>query len=136
MKANIKLIRKKRSYSKEFKLDIVKDFESGKYSVPQLEKLHGIGNSLIYKWIYKYSTFNEKGFRIVEMKKSSSEKLKELQKRIAELERLVGQKQIKIDFLEKMVEIAKDEYNIDIKKKPFTPQSPGSEKTRKNKPTQ
>lgn len=132
MKANIKLIRKKRSFSKEFKIQLVKDFESGAYSVPQLEKLHGISNGLIYRWIYKYSTFNEKGFRIVEMKKSSSGKVKELQKRVADLERVIGQKQIKIDFLEKLIEIASDEHNIDIKKKSFTPQSPGSDKTKKS----
>ena len=66
------------------------------------------------------------------MKKSSSSKVKELQKRVADLERVVGQKQIKIDFLEKLIEIAGDEYNIDIKKKSFTPQSPGSDKTDKN----
>jgi transposase-like protein len=132
MKANIKLIQKKRRYSEEFKKEIVKDFERGKYSVPQLERLHGIGNAQIYRWIYKFSTFNEKGHRIVEMHKSSSAKVRELQKRVEELERAVGQKQIKIDFLEKLIEVAQEEYNIDIKKKSFTPRSPGSGKTMKS----
>jgi len=78
MKANIRLIRKKRKYSEEFKKNLVKDFEKGRYSVPQLEKLHNIHNRNIYNWIYKYSTFNEKGFRIIEMNKSSTQKVKEL----------------------------------------------------------
>ncbi len=34
MKANLKAIRKKRIYSDEFKRKIVKDFESGQFSVP------------------------------------------------------------------------------------------------------
>lgn len=127
MKANIKLISKQRKYSEEFKKSIVNDFESGKFSVPQLERLHNIRNHLIYRWIYKYSRSNERGQRIVEMKDSSTQKLKALEQKIKELERTVGQKQIQIDYLEKMIDIAKDELNIDIKKNSDTPQSSGSE---------
>ena len=36
---------------------------------------------------------------------------------MADLERIVGQKQIVIDFQEKMIELAEQEYNVDIKKK-------------------
>lgn len=78
----------------------------------------------IYKWIYKYSNFNEKGFRVVEMKQSSSQKVKEL-------EATVGRKQIMIDFLEAMIEVAKDELDIDIKKNYSTPPSLGSGKNSK-----
>lgn len=78
--------------------------------------MHGISNVSIYSWIYKFSTFNEKGFRVVEMKGSSSRKMKELEARVKELEGAVGRKQIEIDYLEKMMDIAKDELNIDIKK--------------------
>lgn len=131
MKANIKLIRKSRKFSEEFKKSIVNDFESGKFSVLQLERLHKINYQVIYRWIYKYSNFNEKGARIVEMKDSSAQKLKALEKKIKELERTVGQKQIMIDYLETMMEVAKDELNIDIKKNFNTPQSSGSGTTKK-----
>jgi transposase-like protein len=127
MKANLKNIRKKRHYSEDFKREIVSVFESGKFSVPQLEKLYGINNVTIYNWIYKFSTFNEKGFRVIEMKESSIDKLKQLELKVKELEQIVGQKQIKIDYLEKMIDIAKDDLNIDIKKNSNTPQSTGSE---------
>lgn len=131
MKANLKNVRKNRHYSEDFKREIVSIFESGKFSVPQLEKLYGISNVTIYKWIYKFSTFNEKGFRVIEMKESSIDKLKQLEQKIKELEQIVGQKQIKIDYLEKMIDIAKDDLNIDIKKNYNTPQSTGSESTKK-----
>ena len=130
MKANVRLIKKHRKFSEEFKKNLVKEYEKGMYSVPQLEKLYRISNRSIYDWIYKYSTFNEKGSRIIEMSKSSSHKVRELESRIKELERAVGLKQIKIDYLDKMIEIAKDELNIDIKKNFDTLQSPGSEKTK------
>lgn len=131
MKSNLRAIRKKKCYSEELKRTIVKDFESGLYSVLQLEKLYKISNTLIYRWIYKYSTFNDKSARIVEMKASKTNKFKELENKIKELERAVGQKQMNIDFLEKMIEIAKDEYNIDIKKNYSTPHSDGSAPTKK-----
>lgn len=86
---------------------------------------------MIYTWIYKYSTFNDKSVRIVEMKESSSAKLKELEQKVRELERAVGQKQLYIDYMEKMMEIAKDDLGIDIKKNYDTPQSTGSWKTKK-----
>lgn len=131
MKANLKNVRKVRHYSEDFKREIVSVFESGKLSVLQLEKLYGISNSLIYNWIYKFSTFNEKGFRVVEMKESNIDKLKQLEQKVKELEQIVGQKQIKIDYLEKMIDIAKEDLNIDIKKNYNTPQSTGSEGIKK-----
>jgi len=68
----------------------------------------------------------------VEQKDSASQRLKEFSKRIEELERMVGQKQIRIDFLEKMIDIAKEEYDMDIKKNLDTLQSNGSERTEIN----
>ena len=65
------------------------------------------------------------------MKNSSANKLKELSNKDKDLERIVGQKQIKIDFLEKMIELAEDDLKIDIKKKHSTSQSHGLEKTKK-----
>lgn len=130
MKANIKLLKKSRKYSEEFKRSIVKDFESGNFSVKQLEKLHGIANPTIYSWIYRFSNFNEKSYRVIEMKDSSADKLKALEEKIKSLEQAVGQKQIKIDYLEKMIDIAKDDLEIDIKKNYNTRRSTGSDKTK------
>lgn len=129
MKSNLKVLRKNRIYSDEFKRELVKEYESGRFSVLQLEKLHGVSDVSIYNWIYKFSKFNEKGIRVVEMRESSGKKLKALEQKIKDLEQIVGKKQIKIDYLEKMIDIAKDEFEIDIKKNFNTPQSNGSETT-------
>jgi transposase len=132
MKPNLQLIRKKRRFSKEFKKSLVSDFESGRFSVLQLSRLHQISNQTIYNWITKLSTFNDSTFRIVEMKDSTSERLKHQDQKIKDLERIVGQKQINIEFLEKMIELAKADLGIDIKKNYSTPQSTGSESTEKD----
>ena len=131
MKVNLKKLRKRRLYSDDFKRSIVEDFEKGRLSVQQLGRVHHLSRVSIYQWIHKFSTFNEKGFRVIEMKSSSSQKVKELEQRVKELERMVGQKQIMIDYLEKMMEIAKEELDIDIKKNFGTPPSAGSGKTGK-----
>ena len=65
------------------------------------------------------------------MKESSNKKLKDLEQKVKNLEQIVGKKQIMIDYLEKMMEIAKDELDIDIKKNFNTSQSAGSGKTKK-----
>jgi hypothetical protein len=49
--------------------------------------------------------------------KSDTSKIIALEKRIAELERLLGQKQIEMEFKEKMIELAEKKYGVDIKKK-------------------
>ena len=125
-------IQSRRIFSEEFKKTCVKEYESGQFSVLELSKLYRIKGVIIYRWIYKYSAYNKRRIKVVEMATSSKEKLKELQKRISDLERVVGQKQLNIDFLEKMIEIAKNEYGIDIKKNFNTPPSTGSEKTSKH----
>jgi transposase-like protein len=127
-----KRINSRREFSEEFKRKIVDDFEKGVLSVPQMERHYGISNRSIYKWIYKYSTYNEKNIRIVEMKDSQTHKLKALEEKVKELERAVGQKQIKIDYLEKMIDLAKETYSIDIKKNSNTPPSGGSKTTGKS----
>ena len=132
MRAQVRVIKKSRVYSESFQRELVRLFEAGKFSILQLEKLYGVSNAVIYRWVYKYSAFNQPGYRVVEMKQSSTSKLKLLEERIKELEKIVGQKQIKIDFLEEMITVAKEELNIDIKKKSSTPRSAGSGKSGKS----
>ena len=131
MKRSITYLRKKRLYSDEFKRKVVQDFETGQFSILELSRLHGLHRTVLYRWVYKFSTFNKEGYRVVESKQSSMSKVRELQQRIRELERLIGQKQIHIDYLEKMIEVAKEELQIDIKKNSVTPPSGGSGKTGK-----
>lgn len=116
MKAKRVTLQAKRIYSEEFRKQCVKEYESGDQTVRELSQLYGITEPSIYRWIYRYSTYNKKKLRIVEMDESSTKKVKDLQQRIKDLERIVGQKQIKLDFYETMMEVAKDQLGLDIKK--------------------
>jgi len=55
--------------------------------------------------------------RIIIESQSDTRELLTLKKKIAELERIIGQKQILLDFKDKMIEIAEETYQVDIKKK-------------------
>ena len=57
-------------------------------------------------------------------------KSKQLEKKVAELEAALGRKQMEIDFLNKMIEIANKDLGTDIKKNIGTRVSNGSEKTK------
>ena len=59
----------------------------------------------------------DKKERLVIESESDTQELLALRKRIAELERTIGQKQLLIDFKDKMIEIAEEMYGVDIKKK-------------------
>lgn len=125
-------LRSSRVFSAEFKQTLVQDYEKGQFSVSELSKLYQIHTTIIYRWIQKYSSYNKRKIKVVEMADSSKQKLKDLQKRVEELERAVGQKQLNIDFLEKMIELANTLYGIDIKKNSDTPPSTGSDQTSKH----
>lgn len=131
MKTNVKRVQKYRRYSEDFKRKLVREFESRQFSVVELERIYGIGNPSIYRWIYKFSNFNEKDYRVVEHKSSSSKKLKNLEKENLSLKAKLGEKQILIDYLEKLIEVAGDELKTDIKKNFDTPHSGRSQKTKK-----
>ena len=59
----------------------------------------------------------KKGEKLIVETESDTRQLLSFQKKIAELEQIIGQKQILIDFKDKMIELAELEYGIDIKKK-------------------
>jgi transposase len=122
-------IHSKRVFSEGFKKARVQEYESGKFTINELSRLYNIQKNVVYRWVYKYSNYIKKSVKVVEMSESSTKKLKDMELRIKELEQIVGQKQLKIDYLEKMIELAKEEFNIDIKKNSGTPQSGGSKKT-------
>ena len=126
-----KRVRHLRKFSEEFKLKVVADYESGKFGIRELEKMYQISNVNIYNWVYKYSKYNNKSIQIVEMKDSQSKYMTDLEKKVKELERAVGQKQMQIDYLERMITIAGEEYSIDIKKNSNTPQFGGSKNIKK-----
>ena len=123
-----RLLNRYRKFSVSFKKQLVREFETNQFTVLELCRLHSIHNSQIYRWIAKYGSHPPNAHVIVEMKNSSSKKLKAYEDRIKELERIVGQKQIMIDYLDGIIECANEHYQTDLKKTSATPSSKPSGK--------
>jgi transposase len=109
-------IRQRRTFSEEFKREKVQELNAGLYSISSFCKLWDVTSTAVYRWIYLYSPEHKKGTTMVVQKDSESQKTHDLLKQVAELERRLGQKQMQIDYLEKLVELASKEYDIDFKK--------------------
>lgn len=113
----IRKARHRRYFSESFRKERVKEYEQNLVSIAEISRQYQVSRSAVYKWIYKYSRYLNRGAKQVIELKSDTRKIDHLKKKIKELEQIVGQKQILIDFQEKMIEIAEQKYNIDIKKK-------------------
>ncbi len=118
-----KKLRVRKIYSEGFRKSRVREYEAGQFTIRELASLYGLSYQTIYVWIYRYSAYNKKGLKVVEMTSSSTKRIAELKKKIADLERTLGQKQIQIEYLEALVEVAKEDLGVDLKKKGATPQS-------------
>ena len=110
-------VRTNRYFSESFKKKIVRDYEQNLITIAEISKEYKVTRTAIYKWIYAFSSHYKRGLRQVIEPMSDSKKIKELRDKIKELEQLVGRKQIEIEFKNKMIELAEELYNIDIKKK-------------------
>jgi transposase len=106
-----------RYFSEDFKRKKVSEIERNLIGVSALCREYQVTRSSVYKWIYKYSSMRKKGVKQVVEAKSDSQKIAALRAQVKELERIIGEKQVKLDFQEKMIEIAESEYKVDIKKK-------------------
>ena len=120
---NQKQVQVVRHFSESFKQEKVREIERNLTTVMQVSKVYGVTRAAVYKWLYKYSAHRKKQVRQIIELMSDTRKIQEMEQKIKELERLVGQKQILLEFREKQIEIAEEMYKIDIKKKLGTPVS-------------
>ena len=115
-----------RNFSEDFRRRKVGEIERGITSVSEVSREYQVSRAAIYYWIRKYSRMRKKQERMVVESLSDTRKIGALKERVKELERIVGQKQIQLDFSEKLIELAEQEYGIDIKKNSSTLFSAGT----------
>jgi transposase len=124
--------RRNRNFSEEFKKQKVREIERKLVTIPELCREYEVSKTSLYNWIYMYSKKFKKGERLRVESESDTRKLQELRERIKELERAVGQKQMLIDFQAKVIDLAEQEYKVDIKKKLGGKLSSGTGSTEEN----
>lgn len=109
--------RRIRRFSDNFRKEKVRELELGIVSIRDLRQQYQVSDMSVRRWMAKFSSMKEKKERLIVESQSDTVQLLELKKKVAELERVVGQKQLLIDFQQKMIELAEEEYRVDIKKK-------------------
>jgi len=109
--------RQNRYFSEDFKRKKVSELDRNLISIATLCREHQVSSTAVYKWIYAYSKMRKKGLKQVVEAKSDSQKILAMREQIKELERIIGEKQVRLDFQEKLITLAETEYKVDIKKK-------------------
>lgn len=120
-----------RNFSDDFKRKKVSELERNLITVSELSREYQVSNTSVYRWIYLYSTMKKRGVKQVVEARSDSRKLLQMKEEIKELQRIIGEKQVLLDFKDKMIEIAEEEYGVEIKKKFSGEPSSGTGATKK-----
>lgn len=128
-KSKVKLsLKPRRIFSDKLKKKVVKDIEQGKVSVLGASREYAIRPQTAYNWLKKYSAHLHPSTTLVIQMDSEQYRSRELEKKIAELEAALGRKQLEIDYLNKLIEIAGQDTGIDLKKNINIPASGGTRK--------
>lgn len=109
-------LKSRRYFSEDFKKQKVQEIVTKKTTIREVSIIYDIKLPVLYRWLHKYSPDHPKQTKIVVEMESESQKALFYKEKVAELERFIGQQQIEIDFMDKLIEIASGELNVDIKK--------------------
>jgi transposase-like protein len=112
-----------RTFSEGFKRQKVKEILARKSSISEVHKQYNVSYTSLYRWIRQYGVNRSENIKMVVETESDTRELLKLKKIIAELEQLIGQKQVFIEFQQKMIDLAEETYGVDIKKKFSSQQS-------------
>ena len=121
-RTNVKLsLKPRRIFSDKLKKKIVKDIEQSKVSVSGVCREYQVTDGAVYKWLKKFSTHLHPSTTLVMQMDSEQYRSKELEKKVTELEAALGRKQMEIDYLNKLIEIAGEDLGTDLKKNTSIP---------------
>src|SRR3954465_11988261 len=96
--------RRRRTFSEEFKQKKVREIEQKITTIAEVSRQYEVRENNVSKWLKAYSANYMKGVRTIVESESDTRKLLEMRAKIAELERIVGQKQVQIEFRDKIIE--------------------------------
>ena len=125
----------RRVFSEDLKRKKVRELEQKLTTVCELSREYEVSRSAIYKWIDQFSAMRKQKIKMVVEAESDTQKLAALKKQVEELERLLGQKQVLLEFQNKVIDLAEEHYGVDIKKKLGSTPSCGSGSTSDTTPS-
>lgn len=117
--------RTQRDYSYSFKIQVVKEVESGGIGIKAAQLKYGIQrDATVRTWLRKYGNLDWENKSHLSLEKSPEQKLLELEAKVKLLEKQKASLEKKLEFSDKkaiifdmMIDIAEEELKIPIRKK-------------------
>lgn len=88
----MRMVSKPKSYTPKFKFQLVLEILQGERSEVELGRIYGVHHTTLSKWKRQFLDHGAEVF-------SGDEEVKRYEKRLAELERIIGQKEIELALL-------------------------------------
>ena len=108
--------RHRRRFSEQFKKEQVSLIEEGKLTQAQVSRTYDVRVTCVSAWLDKYGTNRKKGLIMVSSKKDY-DKMSSKDQEIKELKQVVGEQQVELIYLKKLLELAKAQLGDDFEKK-------------------
>ncbi len=99
-----------RRYSEGFKLKILSELSTGKYSKRELSRIYGLQSSTINEWIKKYDRKDLMNTRIMVENEDEISRVKALQKEIEQLKKLLLRKDLELLANDAYLEVIAEKY--------------------------
>jgi transposase-like protein len=99
-----------RRYSEGFKLKILTELSTGRYSKKKLGSIYGIDPSTINEWIKKYDRKDLMNTRIMIENDDDISRIKSLQKEIEQLKKVIVKKDLEMLVNDSYLEVIAEKY--------------------------
>lgn len=108
--------RHRRRFSEEFKKEQVSLIEKGKLTQSEVSRRYDVRLNSISRWIDKYGSNRTKGLIMISSKKDY-DKLSTIEQENKELKQVIGEQQVELIYLKKLLEKAKEQLGDGFEKK-------------------
>lgn len=103
-------------FSEELKQGLVEKILGKQVKMSVICETYKVSRASVYRWLKKYSHVQIIKSRIVVEKDSEEFKSRELAQEVFHLQQQLGKKQMELEYLQTLIEIASKHLEVDIKK--------------------
>lgn len=108
--------RRRRRFTEEFRKEQVALIEGGEVTISEVARMYQVKSDNVRRWVKKFGKTPLPEQIIIQSRKDYT-RLAELEKENKKLKEVIGDQYIKINFLEKLVEIGREKLGDDFEKK-------------------
>lgn len=119
-KSNPSSLRPMRHFTEAARKAILAEIREGRLTMTQATIEYAVSSATLYRWRYRYEQIQPQKIQLMDIKDLVIER-QGYEKRIAELENIIGKQTVKIDYLEKALSFAVGEEECQKKKQTANP---------------